>query len=304
MIVIIKQVVKIGGSLFPDYAIDLADKLKNTSSVIILGGGEFANLIRKYDIEQEFKDLKFIHQHPISDNSNTIFKQTNLNGSFQHTFVVSLTDDLFISFNHDLFIPKSLSDFWLFYDENRSSSNILLDSRMTNYIAYATLKYEDDVLIYDVYSGTNISIYAFSSTFFNVQTNEMTIHLIKQLFIGYLLFVVFAKVFDFEWSTSTMIKQIKQKDIKINETKSTNISLFDVLINCAKVKTTTSISSKNVYYICSLFQKYFSESAFVSETAPNDILNEWKLNNIKNYEFLIALTVLKNNSFQFGATYI
>ena len=56
MIVIIKQVVKIGGSLFPDYAIDLVDKLKNTSSVIILGGGEFANLIRKYDIEQEFSD--------------------------------------------------------------------------------------------------------------------------------------------------------------------------------------------------------------------------------------------------------
>ena len=32
----------------------MADKLKNTSSVIILGGGEFANLIRKYDAEQEF----------------------------------------------------------------------------------------------------------------------------------------------------------------------------------------------------------------------------------------------------------
>ena len=56
MIIIIKQVVKIGGSLFPDYAIGLADKLKNTSSVIILGGGEFANLIRKYNDEQEFSD--------------------------------------------------------------------------------------------------------------------------------------------------------------------------------------------------------------------------------------------------------
>ncbi len=32
----------------------MADKLKDTSSVIILGGGEFANLIRKYDAEQEF----------------------------------------------------------------------------------------------------------------------------------------------------------------------------------------------------------------------------------------------------------
>ena len=54
MISIIKQVVKIGGSLFPNHAITLADKLKNTGSCIILGGGEFANLIRKYDDEVSF----------------------------------------------------------------------------------------------------------------------------------------------------------------------------------------------------------------------------------------------------------
>ena len=51
---IIKQVVKIGGSLFPDYAIELAKQLNNTNSLIILGGGEFANLIRKYDSTQNF----------------------------------------------------------------------------------------------------------------------------------------------------------------------------------------------------------------------------------------------------------
>ena len=56
MIIIVKQVVKIGGSLFPDYAIDLAEKLKGTSSVIILGGGEFANFIRRYDESQHFSD--------------------------------------------------------------------------------------------------------------------------------------------------------------------------------------------------------------------------------------------------------
>ena len=54
MVVIIKQVVKIGGSLFPDYAITLAKKLENTDSLIILGGGEFANLIRKYDDANHF----------------------------------------------------------------------------------------------------------------------------------------------------------------------------------------------------------------------------------------------------------
>ncbi len=56
MIVIIKQVVKIGGSLFPDYAMDLAKRLKGTDSCIVLGGGEFANLIRRYDEEQNFSE--------------------------------------------------------------------------------------------------------------------------------------------------------------------------------------------------------------------------------------------------------
>ena len=51
---IIKQVVKIGGSLFPNCAIELAKQLEDTNSVIILGGGEFANLIRKYDAEINF----------------------------------------------------------------------------------------------------------------------------------------------------------------------------------------------------------------------------------------------------------
>ena len=56
VIKIIKQVVKIGGSLFPNYAINLAEKLKNTGSVIILGGGEFANLIRKYNDDVNFSE--------------------------------------------------------------------------------------------------------------------------------------------------------------------------------------------------------------------------------------------------------
>ena len=56
MIIIVKQVVKIGGSLFPNYAIELANRLKGTDSCIVLGGGEFANLIRKYNHEQNFSE--------------------------------------------------------------------------------------------------------------------------------------------------------------------------------------------------------------------------------------------------------
>ncbi|MDR3063051.1 MAG: delta 1-pyrroline-5-carboxylate synthetase [Methanobrevibacter sp.] len=49
-------VVKVGGSLFPKKAIELVKSLKNTKILIVVGGGEFANLIRKYDGEVEFSN--------------------------------------------------------------------------------------------------------------------------------------------------------------------------------------------------------------------------------------------------------
>ena len=54
MIKIIEWVIKIGGSLFPKDAISLVEKLENTKTLLIIGGGEFANLIRKYDKEIGF----------------------------------------------------------------------------------------------------------------------------------------------------------------------------------------------------------------------------------------------------------
>ena len=252
----------------------------------------------KADIEQEFKDLKFIHQHPISNNDETIYEPHYLNGLFKRNIIFTMKDDLFINFEHETFIPQNLNDFWIKYEAERSKANIILDSRMTNYIAYATLKYEDDVLIYDVYTGNNITIYAFSSKFFNVQTNEITIHLIKQLFVGYLLFVVYVKQFNFEYNTSIMLKYIKANYNKIHNEQQVNINIFDVLINCAKVKSTTDIRSKNIYQVVRYFEKYFSESAFEPNNESTiDIFSEWKLTNVKDYEFLIALTVLKNNNF-------
>ncbi|WP_268765970.1 amino acid kinase family protein [Methanobrevibacter olleyae] len=45
-----------GGSLFPKKAIELADALKGQNCLFLIGGGEFANLIRKYDSEMEFSE--------------------------------------------------------------------------------------------------------------------------------------------------------------------------------------------------------------------------------------------------------
>ncbi|WP_297827767.1 delta 1-pyrroline-5-carboxylate synthetase [uncultured Methanobrevibacter sp.] len=50
----IEWVIKIGGSLFPRKAIELANALEGQNCLFVIGGGEFANLIRKYDVEIGF----------------------------------------------------------------------------------------------------------------------------------------------------------------------------------------------------------------------------------------------------------
>ncbi|MDR2545482.1 MAG: delta 1-pyrroline-5-carboxylate synthetase [Methanobrevibacter sp.] len=63
-------VVKIGGSLFPEQAIAVAEAIKGTNSLIITGGGEFANLIRKYDKKIKFSN-NVTHQTAIETMSIT-----------------------------------------------------------------------------------------------------------------------------------------------------------------------------------------------------------------------------------------
>lgn len=50
--------------MFPDYAIKLVNSLKGTNALIVVGGGEFANLIRKYDEKYKFSS-KITHETAI-----------------------------------------------------------------------------------------------------------------------------------------------------------------------------------------------------------------------------------------------
>lgn len=52
----VQWVLKIGGSLFPNYAIDLLKHLKGMDIIVISGGGLFANTIREYDEYIHFSD--------------------------------------------------------------------------------------------------------------------------------------------------------------------------------------------------------------------------------------------------------
>ena len=253
-------------------------------------------LKNKKDIEQEFKDLKFIHQHDVSTNETTIYEHQCLNGSFATNYIISLANDSFISFQHEMFIPQSLGEFWSFYESHKRESNIFIDSRAVPYIAYAILRYADDVLVYDVYSGSCVSVYMFCSKFFNIQTNEITFSQIKQLFASYLILVVYGKRLDIEWNTSSIIKCIKTNDMKTNAGEG-NLNIFDVIIDYCKVKTSYDISTKNINYIIGLFEECFTSDAYTPTCTINPV-QEWKMNKISVYEFLVTLTLLKNSGFQ------
>ena len=250
----------------------------------------------KKDIEQEFKNLKFIHCHEPVSNDATIYDHVFLNGSFKNNCVITTTDDLHIAFEHELFIPHTLGEFWDYYNSHKQSHNIFIDSRAASYIAYAIIKYADDVLVYDIYSASCISVYLFCSKFFNIQTNELTISQIKQLFVCYLILVAYAKKIGFEWNTSTVIKCIKSNDKRINNGE-TNLNIFDVIIDYCKAKTTHDISTDNIRHIINLFETYFTGDVYSSSCDINPT-QEWKLNKISLYEFLVALTLMKNNGFQ------
>ena len=51
-----KWVIKVGGSLFPEYAIKLCKNLVGKDVIIICGGGMFANLLRDYDANIGFSN--------------------------------------------------------------------------------------------------------------------------------------------------------------------------------------------------------------------------------------------------------
>ena len=265
-----------------------------TTSENYLIAFENKTLRNKEEIEQEFKNLRFIHQHEEKNNDETIFNETTLNGSFKDTFILRETDDSFILFPHSTQIISSLSQFWEFYDAHKSTHNILIDSRMVDYIAYATIKYGDDVLIYDSYSGKIMTIYYFCSNHFHIQTNELTITQIKQLFIMYLLVIVYARDLSIQWNINNLIRCIKTNDNLIYNIHDPNANFFNMIINYIGTQQNTTANSRNILKIINYFIKSFSKNAYYPEC---ENIEKWNLEGITRYEFIMAITVLKNNDF-------
>jgi len=56
VVISMKWVVKIGGSLFPHDAVKLCQELVGEDVLVVCGGGKLANLIREYDSDMKFSD--------------------------------------------------------------------------------------------------------------------------------------------------------------------------------------------------------------------------------------------------------
>ncbi|KZX15519.1 uridylate kinase [Methanobrevibacter cuticularis] len=119
--------------MFPDEAIDLIQVLRGTNSLIINGGGQFANLIRKYDEEVSFsKDIT--HETAI-DSMDIIAKL--LNDKFDFTEIVdSLEEAIKVSKSGKIPIMQC-SDILKENDEIQHSWNLTSDS-ISAYIANLT----------------------------------------------------------------------------------------------------------------------------------------------------------------------
>lgn len=246
-------------------------------------------------IEQEFANLKLLFHNPdpsLMTNDSTIFTNTILNGSFEKTIIIRHIDDTFISFDCTICIVSTLSEFWQTYDEHKDTNNVLIDSRLDHFIAYAAIKYSDNVLIYDSYTGKVKTIYTYVSDLFHIQTNELTITQIKKLFIMYLLVIIYAKALNINWNVTTLIRLIKQI---YNDSPQ---DMTDIIITYIKIQTQSSINSSNVKNILILINDAFASSAYESESAPT--IKPWDIDNVTGYEFFIALSILRNNNYHFA----
>lgn len=266
---------------------------------------------------EEYNNLKFLHKHNSQDISvddelisviekhkKNIIKpcDNHPNGLFQNTVLIREVDDTFIFFpcQIELIDQNDLQKFWEMYDEYKDCSNILIDSRLNLLISYAAIKYGENLLIYDPYTAQIKTIYYYCSDYFKIQTNELTINQIKQLFILKLLLSHFLYYLEIPWNVNNAVKNIKQINEMNNTSKFSNVTLINALINYVGRKKETIVDRNNIKQLCNLIRENLSIEAFDSKTAQR--INKWKIDNLSKYEFYVTLTMLKNSNFTFFAS--
>jgi hypothetical protein len=257
-------------------------------------------LLRDYNIDMfgvdsiandpKMPDLSFMKQDTQRSNDDTVFEDTLPNGSFTETILIRETDDTYIQFRVNVVLVKSLNDVYDVITKNKSTKNILIDSRLITYIACLVMVLEDELLIYNVNSLTIQTIYEFYAQNFGVQSNELTLSQIKLLFMIHLIVTLFLKDMKIIWNINNVIQSIKISAIG-KATSTTTSYTLDVLVNYFRIPKGSKVSIYNVTTLCKAFYNTFSKPWF--EIQP------WNVSNCTMSDLHASLMILKSNQFQF-----
>lgn len=248
------------------------------------------NMFKFDDMGSEIPDLSFLKQTEEITSIHMSLKDKRINGTFLNTILIREVDDTYIPFQTNVKIVRNLTELNTIIECYCLTNNILIESRLLTYISYLTVFYGDELLIYNVNTLSVQTIYEFYAHNFGVQSNELTLTQIKQLFMTYLVTSIFLKDLRLTWNINNVIQSIKiniigkRNDIIKSET-------LDVLINYYKIPKPGKLSLYNVIHLCKLFHSTFSKGI--------DNLQPWSLEGFTMNELYASLMLLKANQFQF-----
>ena len=261
-------------------------------------------------IDQNMKETvdKYINTIRLSDNQLQKKSNHSANGLFADTILVRAVDDTFLTFECKVEIINEfdLAKLWRTIEENKNKCNVIIDSRMTWLILFAILKYENDVLIYDVYRTRIITVYRYFAKLSGISIDELSISKIKHITILKLFISHFAREYEIQWKITDIIKNMNKFTNKFVETRlsdgnlryheQTNTNKFiNNILNYMGILRTNKVDPENIEKLKSLIKKYFSKDILYNMNLDN--INPWHIDGSNICELREALEQLKDNEY-------
>jgi len=158
--------------------------------------------------------------------------------TYKKTYFVTELDDIFfnvrdyISFKVD---RHDVDNVLQLYENEIDKSTIIIDSRLTEIIIYAFMKYEHNIIVYNVSDNRFITIFDWSRITLLLNINSFNIEYLKRLLFLYLLIVFY---FQESWNSN------RAKDI-LMQNKNEYFFISDI-IEYLNVSTSSAESKKEL----------------------------------------------------------
>ncbi len=140
-------------------------------------------------------------------------KENHDNGSYKETIYFREKDDTYCSIPDTRIIlinPLKISSFFELYDTYKNEYNIVIDSRLEWIIIYGILRYETNILIYNILSNTVINIFSWCRLKMSIMNCEINVSFTKKILLLYLFVNYYLKDCRIHWNSNDAINAIKQ----------------------------------------------------------------------------------------------